>query len=209
MSKYSVTVSNAHTTSNLVQAGNLVQQELQVQPAALTRGAFSAQNSTNIANAATQFAGDASYRNSHPNAICPTSQYSTNLGALCSLAFDQNTNGASTCSWNGAYLIPMDDKNIPADGKIRECSETTDPKEVCTPKGTVALLCSPDEIGLNVGGGKYQLNPSYIAVPKSLADQLAGHYGDCYSGDVPVESKSFSYVRTSRAAPAFTGQIGK
>jgi hypothetical protein len=107
--------------------------------------------------------------------------------------------GDNDCSYNRSYLVSALNNNLPADGVIKECHKVSDSNEVCVPKGTVALACSPDQlgVGLNVGGGNYQLEPSYIAVPKSQVNLLSEQYTSCYAPHPGDHAQRYAYVKTS------------
>jgi hypothetical protein len=168
-------------------------------PTATDPGAFSAHAYTAVSVAASQFKGDASLKQNHKNSICVTYTPAASIGELCQAAFVANTMGDNDCSYNNSYLISALNSNIPSDGKIKECHLVSDPNEVCVPRGTVALACSPDQlgVGLNVGGGNYQLEPSYIAVPKSEVDLLTEKYMSCYAPHPGDHAQRYAYVKTS------------
>lgn len=162
-------------------------------------GAFSAHATSDTAVAASQFRGDANLKQTHPNSICVTYTASPSIGQLCQMAFTEQTMGDNDCSYSRSYLVNKNDANLPRDGVIKECHTVSNPNEVCVPRGTVAVACNPDQlsVGLNVGGGNYQLEPSYIAVPKSQMDLISSQYLSCYSGDPAISSKKYAYVKTS------------
>ena len=162
-------------------------------------GAFSAHAASATAVGASQFSGDAGLKRNHPNAICVTYGVSSSFGELCQNAYVQQTMGDSDCSYSRSYLVPMTNSHIPSDGVIRECGKTLGPKDVCVPKNTVAIACDPDKlhVGLNVGGGSFQLEPSYIAVPRSTVDFIAEQYASCYKPKPEESGKKYAYVKTS------------
>lgn len=162
-------------------------------------GAFSAHAASATAVGASQFHGDAELKRNNPNALCVTYGSAASFGELCQNAYTQQTMGDNDCSYNQSYLIPTTNSHIPSDGVIRECGKTRNPQDVCVPKGTVAIACNPDQlnVGLNVGGGSFQLEPSYIAVPKSTVDLIAEQYTSCYNPKPEDSGKKFAYVKTS------------
>jgi hypothetical protein len=172
---------------------------MQSLPSSSRPGAFEAHASSATAVGASQFRGDASLKQDHKNALCVTYVPATSVGELCQAAFVQNTMGDSDCSYNRSYMVSTTNRNLPADGIIKECNKVTDPNEVCVPKGTVALACNPDQlgVGLNVGGGNYQMEPSYIAVPKSEIDYIAQVYNSCYGPNPSDHQNRYAYVKTS------------
>lgn len=161
-------------------------------------GAFSAHATSGTAVGASQFRGDANLKQNHPNSLCVTYTPSSSIGELCQMAFTEQTMGDSDCSYGRSYLVNMRDANLPSDGVIKECHTISNRNEVCVPKGTVAVACNPDQlsVGLNVGGGSMQLEPSYIAVPKSELNMISEQYTSCYSGNVNNSGK-YAYVKTS------------
>ena len=91
------------------------------------------------------------------------------------------------------------DKSIPRDGVIKECGKENS-GEVCVPPGTIALACNPDMInsGVNVGGGNFQLEPSFIAVPQSEVKQIVEGMNSCYGPHPQSASQQrYAYVKTS------------
>lgn len=171
-------------------------------PTATNPGAFSAHAASSTAVGASQFRGDANLKKTHPNSICVTYTPSSSIGELCQMAFTEQTMGDNNCSYGHSYLVNMRDSRIPSDGVIKECHTVSNPNEVCVPRGTVAIACSPDQlsVGLNVGGANFQLEPSYIAVPKSEINILSEQYASCYGPAPNNESKKYAYVKTSSHA---------
>ena len=168
-------------------------------PPTTQSGAFSAHAASATAVGASQFSGDAGLRETNPNALCVTGGLASSYAELCQLAFIQQTMGDKDCSYNDTYLVPMTDSNIPSDGVIRECSQALNSKDVCIPVNTKLIACNPDSlnVGLNVGGGNFQLQPSYIAVPESTARFIAEKYASCYGPKIDDSEKKYAYVRTS------------
>jgi hypothetical protein len=172
---------------------------LQSLPPTTQSGAFSAHAASATAVGASQFRGDAELKRNNPNAICVTYGTADSFGELCQNAYTQQTMGDNDCSYNQSYLVPMTSSNIPSDGVIRECGKSLNPRDVCVPKGTVAIGCNPDQmnVGLNVGGGSFQLEPSFIAVPKSTVNLIAEQYASCYGPKLEDSNKKYAYVKTS------------
>lgn len=173
--------------------------QIQSLPSNTRPGAFSAHASTATAVAASQFRGDATLKQSHPNSLCVTFVPSQSFGELCQAAYLQNTMGDNDCSYNKTYMVNANNSNIPHDGVIKECQNVSDPTEVCVPKGTVAVACNPDmiNVGLNVGGGNFQLEPSYIAAPKSVVDLITQKYDSCYAPHPSEHTQKYAYTKTS------------
>ena len=158
---------------------------------------FSTFDSTAIANIGANVLHNPIQNN--PNALCTTSGTGIrNVNSLCFQAFAENQSETSVCGFGSGtlgHLVSADDTRVPKNG-IREC-KNSQPGEVCVQEGAVAMLCSPDQMGLNVGGGNYQMNPSYIAVPKSTADWLNGHNVGCNKPNPHVAASKYGYMKTS------------
>lgn len=152
---------------------------------------------SDIATASSHFAGDPGYKKSHPNALCVTSRPGSTLPEKCMMAYDEQTSGAGPCSYNKSYMINADEvgnQNIPS------CDSVSDPKAICVPKGTTSVLCDPDQmkVGLNVGGGSFQLEPVYIAVPTSEYNQdVLNDFGTCKSPNPKAASDPHGYMKTT------------
>ena len=190
------------TTAQII---STVRHDARVLPSATRPRAFTSQATTDVVNASTHFAGDAQYKKTHPNALCVTSAVTSNINELCTLAFLENQNGESVCAWRGNYVVSMDNDNLPVNGKIKECSKTKDPNAVCVPDGTVAVPCGTDiNGGVNVGGGNYSMTPSWIAVPKSEAQNLLNGYVGCYSPQDNDTNKRYAYTKTSNFQVAYS-----
>ena len=179
---------------------SLLQSSYQSVPNNLTQNAFDAHASTATAVAASRFRGDANLKKNNPHALCVTSRSTAvSVAELCQAAYVQNSIGDNDCSYNNSYFVNTSDKRIPRDGIIKECSRQNS-DEVCTPQGTVAIACNPDliNVGLNVGGGSFQLEPSYIAVPKSEITHIMQNFNNCNGPHQQSASQQrYAYVKTS------------
>lgn len=170
-------------------------------------GSYSAVPSAAISHYGEHYAGDAKFAESHPNAVCVTSNVGNNsILALCDRAHAQQQNPTSACAWKGSYALVTD--QIPPGG-LKTCDKVSDPSVPCLPPGTVAISCNPDAVGMNAFGGDAQLLPFVIAVPKSEADHLMSAYGSCYSGNATSSGRDAgAYVRTSDFQVAFSKPFG-
>lgn len=198
-----------HSSLGTQQIYGVVKAEVTAIPSAAVKGAFVTHDTTATATAAARFSGDKQYKHSHPNALCITSAVTSNLNELCTLAFDRSNNPTGTCGWNGSTIVAMDSDKMPADGKLKLCSEVKNSREACLPTGTVAIACGSDSAsgGINVGGGNYQMVPSWIAVPQSEADLLMGQYESCYAGKPGVDNKKYEYTKTTNYSVAFSNPM--
>ena len=181
--------------SSLTQAVNTIQSV----PTNLIPTAFNAHAASATSVAATQFKGDANLKLTNHNALCVTYIPSSSIGGLCQAAYTQNSIGDNNCSYSSSYFINASDKSIPRDGVIKECGKENS-GEVCVPPGTIALACNPDMInsGVNVGGGNFQLEPSFIAVPQSEVKQIVEGMNSCYGPHPQSASQQrYAYVKTS------------
>ena len=182
----------SQSMSSLTQAVHTIQSV----PTYLIPNAFDAHASTATAVAASRFKGDANLKS---NAICVTYTPANSVAELCQHAYVQNSIGDNNCSYSNSYFVNSSDKRIPSDGVIKECSKSSG-NEVCVPDGTVALACNPDSInvGLNFGGGNFQLEPSFIAVPKSEVNHIVENLNSCYGPHQQSSGQQrFAYVKTS------------
>jgi len=171
----------------------------QALPTTTNPDAFSAHATSDTAVAASQFRGDPRLKQNHPNALCVTYTPTSSIAELCQMAYTEQTMGDNNCSYGRSYLVNMMDSNLPVDGVIKECHRVSNPLEVCVPRGAVAVACNPDQlsVGLNVGGGSMQLEPSYIAVPQSEMNLLSEQYTSCYGPTPGQSSARYAYVKTS------------
>lgn len=126
----------------------------------------------------------------YPNALKVTSQPGSILSAKCTAAYNMHKDGIS----NGKFMVSMYSDNL-QDHKPQLCSIVSDQTGVCLPPGTIALPC----MGQQVDGGKYNLAPSWIAVPKSeaLYDVGDGGYRGCHGQKHHDPKDKFNYVKTS------------
>ena len=181
--------------SSLTQAVNT----MQTVPTNLIPTAFDAHASSATSVAATRFKGDANLKLTNRNALCVTYIPSDSVAGLCQAAYTQHTVGDNNCSYSKSYLINASNKSIPSNGQIKECGFENS-GEVCVPSGTMALACNPDSIhaGINVGGGNFQLEPSFIAVPKSEVKKIVEGMNSCYGPHPQSASQQrYAYVKTS------------
>lgn len=171
----------------------------QTVPSASNKSAFQSQAATATATAAAHYTGDAALKR-HTNSMCVTYVPGGDMRSLCQAAFTQNTSGDNNCAYSQTYLVSVDNQNLPRDGVIKECGTTKDPNEVCVPKGTVALACNPAQIGsINAGGpaGNYQMQPGYIAVPRSTVEYLLNGVTGCSKSHPEEHHDKYAYVKTS------------
>ena len=178
--------------SSLTQAVHTIQ----FTPTNLNPNAFDSHAYTATAVAASRFSGDANLKE---NALCVTYTPSNSVADLCQAAYTQQTSGDNNCPYSKSFLVNASDKSIPRDGIIKECGKHN-ANEVCVPPGTMALACNPDTIhaGLNVGGGNFQLEPSFIAVPKSEVMLIAENLNSCYGPHKQAAAdQRYAYVKTS------------
>jgi hypothetical protein len=168
-------------------------------PSDVRKNAFTTQAATATATASARWSCNP-YLSAHPHVLCPVSSPTTNLTELCSLAFDRSSMS------DGTTVMAMDSTHMPADGKLKFCTNVSDPSEACLPPGTVAIACGTDvnSGGVNVGGSEFSLTPSYIAVPKSEADLLMGYYAGCYAGDPNNSNKNSGYTKTTNFQIAYS-----
>lgn len=185
-------------------------------PSANKPPSYSAFNSFALSTGTSHYVGDAQYKTQHPNALCVTSSPGSNLPEKCMMAFNEQTGGQSTCSYSKGYMVNADSV---IGGKIPSCATTKDPKAVCIPANTTAVLCDPDtlQVGLNVGPnmgsqGNQQMVPQYIAVPTSeYTNDVLNSYGTCISPDPKATTDKFGYVKTSNfqhGQYSFSGRLG-
>jgi hypothetical protein len=163
---------------------------------------FTAHASTSIATAAARASGNPQVYAKHENAMCPTypptssSQVPT-ISDLCVAAFNNQHQGNKSCP--GDYLI---DASKVKGNTIGMCG-TTAPGEPCLPPGMslTALRCDAAQQSGSVGGSNGATHvSSWIAVPTSLANQVAEQHVSCYSGHPPHPSHPearYAYVKTT------------
>lgn len=180
--------------------------DIHTAPPASRPGAFASQASSDTVAASMHFSGGAEYSKKHPNAICVTSVPTAGtIMDFCQAASDFNIGGQSSCAWNGSYMVPYDSSQLPADGKIKTCDQTTNPNEVCVYPGSVPIMCSADSgNAINVDNGQATLIPSWIAVPKSEADLVMSQYASCYAGKPNHQKDKYAYTETTNFNVAYS-----
>jgi len=160
-----------------------------------TRQPYNFSQNVSVTPGANHFMGDSTYSVNHPNALCVTSRPNSILSDKCQMAYDEHTNGTSTCAWTGNFMASVYSDNLPGNNPPKQCSQESDPNNVCVPDGTIPLLCMGQRINTEAS-----VAPSWIAVPRSEAIQDltgGGHHG-CHGPNHNTPTNGpHDYVKTS------------